>query len=81
MRFSSICISWRSFRSSAPSGSSRSSTRGSVHERARERDALALAAGELHRLAAADVGEPHQLERLLARARRSSRGTPLTRSP
>ena len=29
-----------------------------VHERARERDALALAAGELHRLAAAEPGQP-----------------------
>ena len=65
MRFSSSCISWRSFRSSAPSGSSSSSTSRPVDERAGERDALALAAGELDGLALADVGEPHSLERLV----------------
>ena len=35
-----------------------------VHERARERDALALAAGELARLALGEVAEPHDVEHL-----------------
>ena len=34
------------------------------HERARERDALLLAAGELVRLALREAGEPDELERL-----------------
>ena len=45
-----------------------------VDDRAGERDPLALAAGELRRLAAAEPAEPHELERLggaLRRARRS----------
>ena len=46
---SSICSRWRSFRSSAPSGSSSSSTAGPLDERARDGDALGLAAGELAR--------------------------------
>ena len=39
-----------------------------VDERARQRDALTLAAGELARLALAEVGEPHHAERLLGAA-------------
>src|SRR5438105_13286573 len=48
--FSSSCICLRSLRSSAPSGSSRRSTRGLLTS-AREGDALLLATGELTRLA------------------------------
>ena len=50
--FSSSCIFSRSFRSSAPSGSSSSSTFGLVDQRAGQRHALALAAGELARACA-----------------------------
>jgi hypothetical protein len=39
-----------------------------VDERAGERDALLLAAGELARLALAEVAELHELERLAVRA-------------
>ena len=42
-----------------------------VHERAGERDALLLAAGELAGLAVGEVGEPHDLEQLARRASRS----------
>ena len=35
-----------------------------VDDRARERDALALAAGQLRRAAAAEAGQAHHLERL-----------------
>ena len=61
---SSCCICWRSFRSSAPSGSSSSSTLRAVHEGARERHALALAAGELRGAATLVAAQAHQLERL-----------------
>ena len=54
----------RSFRSSAPSGSSSSSTAGPVHQRARQRHALLLAAGELARRAVLAAAQLHQLERL-----------------
>ena len=64
MRLSSTCISWRSLRSSAPSGSSSSSTLRAVDDRAGERDALALAAGELGRRALLVAGQAHELERL-----------------
>ena len=63
--FRKTCISWRSFRSSAPSGSSRSSTFGPVDDRARERDALPLAARELDRLAVAVAAEAHHVEHLV----------------
>ena len=45
-----------------------------VDDRARERDALALAAGELDGLALADAGQAHHLERLAARVRGARRG-------
>ena len=64
MRLSSICISLRSFRSSAPSGSSSSSTRGSVDQRPRQRDPLLLAAGEHRGRCLSRPGQLHQLERL-----------------
>ena len=64
MRLSSICSCLRRRRSSAPSGSSSSSARGPVDERAGERDALLLAAGELRRLALAEAAELDELERL-----------------
>src|SRR4051795_7261047 len=60
---SSTCISWRSFRSSAPSGSSSSSMRGRLTI-ARERDALALAARQLRRLARSVVVEADHGQRL-----------------
>src|ERR1700760_4294919 len=80
--FSSVCICSRSFRSRAPSGSSRSSTRGRVTiaraSATRRRwapggpaglgDPLALAAGELGRLAVAVAGEADHLQRLVAAA-------------
>ena len=55
---------------------------GPVDERTRERDPLALAAGELARLAVPEAVEPHDVERLvdaLPRVRRLA--TFLTRSP
>ena len=61
--FSSSCICSLSLRSSAPSGSSRSSTFGLVHQRAGERDALALAAGKLRRAAALIAAELDHGER------------------
>ena len=64
MCFSSICISWRSFRSKAPSGSSSNSTFGRIDERARERHTLALPPRELRRLPPAVFREPHHLERV-----------------
>ena len=47
-----------------------------VHDRAGERDALALAAGELVRPAPADVVQAHHLERLLRAAAALGRGRP-----
>ena len=52
-----------------------------VHDRARERHALALAAGELRRLAAAVAVEPDERERLAGALPPLARGTFLTRSP
>ena len=43
--------------------------RRAVDDRARERDALALAARELHRLPVAEARQTHALEHLLRRAR------------
>ena len=51
MRMISSWSASRSFRSSAPRGSSISSSRGSEHDRAGERDTLLLAPGELSRVA------------------------------
>ena len=65
--FSSSCICSRSLRSSAPSGSSSSSTFGLVDERAGERHALALAAGQLRRAGARrSPASRTSVERLLA---------------
>ena len=52
---SSNCVSPRSFLSSAASGSSSSSTRGRLTSARAQRDTLALAAGELVRLARAEA--------------------------
>ena len=53
-----------------------------VDDRPRERDALALAAGELTRLAVAEALEPHEGEHLARlRLRRSAFGTFFTRRP
>ena len=60
--FRKTCISWRSLRSSAPSGSSSSSTCGRLTIDAGERDPLPLAARELHRLAVAEALEAHHLQ-------------------
>ena len=54
----------RSLRSRAPSGSSRSSTVGTVHEGPGERNALLLAAGHLPDPALPVASEAHELERL-----------------
>ena len=62
--FSTVCICFRSFRSSAPSGSSSSSTCGLQHERAGQRDALLLAARELAGAGLLAAGQPDQLEHL-----------------
>ena len=61
---SSSCISLRSFRSSAPSGSSRSSTVGMVDERPGERDALLLAARHLPRPASLVARQADHRQRL-----------------
>src|SRR3954447_13199387 len=75
IRLSSVCISWRSFRSSAPSGSSRSRTRGSFTSARASATrwrwppasctGFLVAAGELHRLAVAECFEAHRRERPL----------------
>ena len=52
-----------------------------VHERARERDALLLAAGELLRLAASRAREVDELEHLRDAAAASAFGTRLRSSP
>ena len=65
IRLSSICICRRSLRSSAPSGSSSSSTCGPVDQRPGQRDPLLLAAGELGRLAPGQCAELDQLEHLV----------------
>ena len=52
-----------------------------VDERAGQRHALALAAGELARLAAADIGQPHQAQGLLDARRPLRPRDPFTRSP
>ena len=53
-----------------------------VDDRARERDALALAAGELDRPALLDARQAHHLQRAGGAARLRSRlPTPLTRRP
>ena len=67
--FSSLCICSRSFRSSAPSGSSSSSTCGLADQRARQRHALALAARQLRGPALADAGQLHQRQQLVGAPR------------
>ena len=52
-----------------------------VDDRARERDALALPARELHGLAVAEPGEADALEHLVACVAPLLRATPFTRSP
>ena len=64
MLASSNCVCSRSFLSSAASGSSSSRSFGPLHERARKRHALLLAAGELLRLAARERPELHHREHL-----------------
>ena len=63
MRSSSRCMSPRVSASRAPNGSSSSSTPGMGDERAREGDALALAAREHGRPVVRAVGEPDVVER------------------
>ena len=69
MRTSSKRVSSRSLRSSAASGSSSSTSFGSLRQRAGERHALALAARELVRLA---TGERESLTRSSMAATRAS---------
>ena len=64
IRFSSSCICLRSFRSSAPSGSSSSRTRGWFTSARAERDPLLLAARELPRLPLREACEADELEHL-----------------
>ena len=68
--------------SSAESGSSSSSTFGPDRERAGERHALLLAAGELERVAAAELGQADQPQHLGdARRRSRPRAAPATFRP
>ena len=73
MRTSSVCICSRVISSSAPNGSSMSSSRGCSASDAGDRDALLHAAGELVGVAVGEVGEADELEQLGDRA---SRGRP-----
>jgi hypothetical protein len=59
----SSCISSRSFLSSADSGSSISTTRGSNTSAARQRHALLLAARQLLRRCAGQMAQPHLVQR------------------
>ena len=52
-----------------------------VDDRARERDALALAARELHGLAIAETGQTHALEHLLRACAALAARHPFTRKP
>ena len=65
MRLSSICIAWRSLRSSAPSGSSSSRALGIVGQRPGQRHALLLPAGELRRLPVGELRQPDDRQQLL----------------
>ena len=81
-RFSSSCIAPRSFLSSAPSGSSSSSSARPLDQRARERDALLLAARQLIRLAVGEVRRAAVVARIAStRARISSRRQALHLQP
>ena len=68
MRRTSVFIRSRVISSSAPNGSSMSSSGGLEGERARDRDALLHAARQLVRVVAHEVAELDELEHLLARA-------------
>ena len=77
MRRISARISSRSLASRFDSGSSISTQRRLDHDRARDRDALLLAAGQLARQLVLVAGELHELERLVdARASISAFGVP-----
>ena len=65
MSISSNWVSWRSFLSSAASGSSRSSTFGRLASARAKRDPLPLAAGELVRPAVGKALELHQPQHLV----------------
>jgi hypothetical protein len=60
-------MSSRRLASSAESGSSSSSTSGSMTIGAGQRDALLLAAGQLLRIAVAEIGQLHQFQRVAHR--------------
>ena len=62
---SSSSTSSEAFESRLPVGSSANTTAGCEHERARDRDALLLAAGELRRAVRAAVAEADDLDQLL----------------
>ncbi len=75
-------MAWRSLRSSAASGSSSSSARGPVDQRAGQRYSLLLAAGQLARAPVGLAVELHQLEHLVdPRADLLPCATDLRRSP
>ena len=80
MRLSSNCIFSRSLRSSAPSGSSSSSTGGAVRERPSQRDALLLTARELPRVPLGVALELHRGQGLLHAAARPLSAASLLRS-
>ena len=80
IRSSSSCSRSRVIASSAPNGSSISSTSASWRERPGERDPLPHAAGQLVRPLVGEVAEVHGLEQLGRRCLRSSLGTRLARS-
>ena len=64
IRISSDCMRSRVISSSAPNGSSISSSAGRRGERAGDRDALLHPARELARAVLGEVGEPDELEQL-----------------
>ena len=75
------CISWRSFRSSAPSGSSRSSTDGELTIARASATRCRCPPESCTRLARADLGRRTRSSTSCAFARRSRRPTPFTRRP
>ena len=72
--FNSSCIWRRSLRSSAPSGSSSSSTAGFDHQGAGQRHALALAAGKLVRLLVEGFRQADHGQRLMGQPVALARG-------
>ena len=65
MRLSSNCIDLAQLEVERAERFVEQQCAGVVHQRAGQRDALLLAAGELRGLALGEVGEPHDLEQLV----------------